>query len=466
MIWKYSPIRSEVNYMTNNQLVCERTTKERMDETLSEKISHAEATLDRIIGFINNSESKTGITLTMVGVMLTILFALSGENIMSMFNKASDDLGLITGAFLLLFCVSLVATLFGIYKLIKVLAPVLDAEERIGGDFENDSKIFFGRISSKNEEYSQYRDKLLNYSPEDYLNDLWSQIYINSKICTIKFDDFNIGLRVAIQVCCHRWQPLWRSVSLFLGDKMACYDFKEGKKRVNELLNQSEENAIRNRVPNDKDFHFDNGYHCWITSIFVDIRDSTALFKGKKSTVSRVIRCFTSEVIEILNTESSMKEIGIRGDCVYGVFSTPNKEDIIDVVEKAAYVNTAVKMLNALFEKKNIGPLAVGIGIATSQDLVVKAGREGSGINSKVWIGGAVVGASNLSKYGNRREYTDKPIVMSPTTYNNVEEIYFQKHGEKMKRWFAPVTLDKCPAYVCDLIMNPMDDWISGGMKN
>ena len=247
---------------------------------------------------------------------------------------------------------------------------------------------------------------------------------------------------------------------------MAYYDYKEGKNRVNELLNQPEENALRERIPNDKDFHFDNRYHCWITSIFVDIRDSTTLFQGKKSTVSRVIRCFTSEVIEILNTGSNMKEIGIRGDCVYGVFSTPTRNDVFDVLDKAFYVNTLMGMLNTLFEKKNIDPLTIGIGIATSQDLVVKAGREGSGINSKVWIGDAVVGASNLSQYGNKRGYANEPIVMSTLTYENVKDVCFEKHGEKMNGWFTHRVFDGVPAYVCGLIKTDMNNWIENGMKN
>jgi len=184
--------------MIDELSVCEHPTKERTEQILSDKISYAEATLDRTIGFINNSESKTGITLTIVGVILTVLFALSGENIMNMFSQTWDDFGLITGAFLILFCASLSASLFGIYKLIKVLTPMLNVKELEDEKFEKDSKIYFGRISKNNKEYSQYRDKLLNYSQEDYLNDLWSQIYINSKICATKFSNFYVGLRFAI----------------------------------------------------------------------------------------------------------------------------------------------------------------------------------------------------------------------------------------------------------------------------
>jgi len=244
------------------------------------------------------------------------------------------------------------------------------------------------------------------------------------------------------------------------------YDYRKGRERVNEILEQPNKNAVRNEVPNNKGFSFENGYHCRIASIFVDIRDSTTLFERKKSTVSKVIRCFTSEVIKILNTGSSVREIGIRGDCVFGVFSTPDDEDIYGIMERATYVNTLMNMLNALFEKKGIAPLKAGIGVATSQALVVKAGRKDSGINSKVWIGDAVVDASNLSSYGNKKGYTDKPIVMSPETYNAIKKTYFEKYGNEMKNWFTYETFDEIPAYVCNIVMNPMGDWINGGMDD
>ena len=35
---------------------------------------------------------------------------------------------------------------------------------------------------------------------------------------------------------------------------------------------------MTNRFPNDDSFTFSNGYYCWVTAIFVDIRNSSALF--------------------------------------------------------------------------------------------------------------------------------------------------------------------------------------------
>lgn len=184
--------------MNDDQCIRKCSKPGRTEQALFEKISHAEVTLDRTIGFINNSESKTGITLTMVGVILTIIFTLSGNNIMIMFNEVLNNPGPTTIAFIIIFSATLLATLYGIYKLINVLTPKLDAKEHEDGKFECDSRIFFGRIASGNERYSQFRNKMLDYSSEDYLNDLWSQIYINSNICKKKFRNFYIGLRVAI----------------------------------------------------------------------------------------------------------------------------------------------------------------------------------------------------------------------------------------------------------------------------
>ncbi|MGT0197658.1 hypothetical protein ACVNPZ_02830 [Staphylococcus aureus] len=47
-----------------------------------------------------------------------------------------------------------------------------------------------------------------------------------------------------------------------------------------------------------------------------------------------------------------MKEIGIRGDCVFAVYSTASKEEIFDVYQRAVYINTYLKMLNKLLDKK------------------------------------------------------------------------------------------------------------------
>lgn len=124
------------------------------------------------------------------------------------------------------------------------------------------------------------------------------------------------------------------------------YDYKKGKERVEEILD-NEISIIEGKIPSDegdKKFTFTNGYYSWVTAIFVDVRDSSKLFSKKglenKKKTAKLIRAFTSEIIEILRDAENLKEIGIRGDCVYAIYNTPNKKDELECALKTFYINT------------------------------------------------------------------------------------------------------------------------------
>lgn len=213
---------------------------------------------------------------------------------------------------------------------------------------------------------------------------------------------------------------------------MADYDYKAGKKRIKEILNNKLQVIENNKMPNNDNFTFSNAYYGWVTAIFVDIRNSTDLFsKDDKEIVSKMIRSFTSEVIEILRIGDILREIGIRGDCVYAIHTTPNKDDILEIMDKSFYINTFMKMLNKLLVEKGFSTISVGIGVSTAQELVVKAGRKNVGINNSVWIGDAVTKASNLSSLGNKNSY--KSIVLSNSTYINIIDLLVKRNGEKQE---------------------------------
>ena len=138
-------------------------------------------------------------------------------------------------------------------------------------------------------------------------------------------------------------------------------------------------------------------------AIFVDIRDSTSLMaKDDQEYVAKVVRSFTSEIIEILRGDDRERELGIRGDCVYAIYTTPYKSDVYEVFNKTAWINTYLNMLNALLRKHGYEKIKAGIGVALGNDHVIKAGRKGTGINSTVWMGEAVSKAAKLSSYGDK----------------------------------------------------------------
>lgn len=240
---------------------------------------------------------------------------------------------------------------------------------------------------------------------------------------------------------------------------MANYDYEKGKKRIEDILNNKLDVVEQNEVPSEEKFTFDNGYYSWVTAVFVDIRNSTDLFSNSnKENVSKIIRCFTSEIIEILREGTNLREIGIRGDCVYAIYSAPSKTDELEIADKVFYINTFMKMLNKLLSRKNLSTLKVGIGMSTAQELVVKAGRKGTGINNNVWIGEAVTKASNLSSIANKVNY--RPIAVSKLSYDNfIEEL--EKDNSKAKSWFTKEYDDTVGTYYsANIIKTSFDKWV------
>ena len=140
------------------------------------------------------------------------------------------------------------------------------------------------------------------------------------------------------------------------------YDYKEGKKKIEEILNNNTEIQKKEIPKDDSNFTYDNGIKSWIGSIFVDIVSSKKLIEGEKDiVVAKVLRSFTSEIISIMNSSNNARQIGVRGDCVYGVFSTPNQLDAYELLTIATYINCLIKMLNKLLTKKSFPNINVGI---------------------------------------------------------------------------------------------------------
>ncbi|WP_273708582.1 adenylate/guanylate cyclase domain-containing protein [Leuconostoc mesenteroides] len=254
------------------------------------------------------------------------------------------------------------------------------------------------------------------------------------------------------------------------------YDYKKGAQRVDEILNS--EIVIKNdseTLPkDDSKFSFSNGYYVWITAIFVDIRDSSQLFSQagleNAEETGKLIRAFTSEIIEILrlpNGDSDfLREIGIRGDCVYATFSTPLKSDILACADKTFYINTYLNMLNKKLVKLGKPEFKAGIGMASGQELVLKAGRDHTGINSKVWIGNAVNRASNLSSLG-QSEITSQRLFYSECAFHNFIAGLKQRNSDKdVDSWFTKYTDDSGNvSQHAGIIKTDFDSWIENEMN-
>lgn len=238
------------------------------------------------------------------------------------------------------------------------------------------------------------------------------------------------------------------------------YDYREGKKRIEEIIKNDLEIIENNRLPKSENLTFDNSYYSWISSIFIDIRKSSNLFKNEENeTISKIMKSFTSELIEIIRQNDCCREIGIRGDCVYSIYTTPRQEDFYDLFILSCYCNTYVLMLNEILKQNDFPKIKVGIGLGASRTLVIKAGRKHVGINDKIWIGDAVIDASNFSSIANNG-FNDV-ILMSSTFYSNLIG-----HDENQKKFLKWKNTEYGACYGGNVVMTEFRDWIKRGMSD
>lgn len=93
------------------------------------------------------------------------------------------------------------------------------------------------------------------------------------------------------------------------------YKIEDSASRMDDILDASDN---ENNIPSRDKLTFKNGYYVDVTSIFIDIVDSSKLTDGhnnKRPTLAKMYRCFLSECVAIMNSYTICKEININGDC-------------------------------------------------------------------------------------------------------------------------------------------------------
>ncbi len=235
------------------------------------------------------------------------------------------------------------------------------------------------------------------------------------------------------------------------------YDVDKSSERMDEILNASDNDYCdKDSIPARSDLTFKNGYYVKGSAIFIDIVGSSDMTdEHKRPTLAKMYRAFLSECVAIMNAEINCKEININGDCVWGVFDTPNKSDIDNVISVAAKLNSMIKILNYKLIKKKYSQISVGIGIDYGRALMVKAGYSGSGINDAIWMGDVVNSACHLCNKAGRNDR--KTIVISAIVYNNLNE-----HHQDL---FSSYSDGGVIRYEGDIINTNMNNWYKENCK-
>lgn len=237
------------------------------------------------------------------------------------------------------------------------------------------------------------------------------------------------------------------------------YNVEDSASRIDDILNASDNDYEdnKNTIPSRNHLTYKNGYYVSITALFIDIVGSSKLTDGhRRPTLAKMYRAFLSECVAIMNSWEMCKEININGDCVWGVFETPNKSDVDDVISVAAQLNSMIEILNYKLKKKKYDTISVGIGVDDGLALMVKAGYSGSGINDVVWMGDVVNTACHLANKAGREGR--KKIIVTEKVYSYLNDT----HKELFSSFIDDENVIR---YEGTIVRTKMDNWYKENCK-
>lgn len=164
-------------------------------------IESLEQSLDRVYMWIGNCDQKAGFLLATIGVIMTILFtsdfmkevkiAVIKPFLEYWGNQGDIEFCLLNFLFSICFAATIVLSIISAIYALRSISATIDSKKIISDNpnVVNKSFLFFQTIS-----FMTY-DEFKNHEGADYQLDLLSQIYINSKICTKKFESYQTALR-------------------------------------------------------------------------------------------------------------------------------------------------------------------------------------------------------------------------------------------------------------------------------
>ena len=146
-------------------------------------------------------QTKSSFVLTFLGVIVTIIFTsdIGHDMIATLHFRCADHISksnirnLISLVCAIAFCVSIIISIYQLYQTLCGRVNPIKYEQQ---GLQLESNIFFKTIQSRG--FSEYEIGTNSENEEQYLNDLNSQIYINSKIVESKFKHYNNSLKAIL----------------------------------------------------------------------------------------------------------------------------------------------------------------------------------------------------------------------------------------------------------------------------
>jgi hypothetical protein len=143
-------------------------------------------TLESVNGWINNMDTKASILLAYLAVIIGFVVS---NGLPDLFTQPAP----------ITFCY-IIKVVFVVIMYLSLLSSIVlflgTLTARIKGNNEKHSLLFFGEIAKNS--LNDYKSKILNRTEEELIKDVLEQVYINSKICTIKSKYYNIGVKLTL----------------------------------------------------------------------------------------------------------------------------------------------------------------------------------------------------------------------------------------------------------------------------
>lgn len=163
-------------------------------QTGNDQIEYALKTMDRTDAWINSCDNKLSVLLGVCGVVLTV--CITSESISKAYSFIKNIMLNMNDGWSYAFIVGcLVTVLFyvkAIYHIINALVARVDSDKFKQEQLRLQSNLFFGSISAK--KYEDFKKNFLEDTSEEILNDILSQVYINSSIAQTKHKHYNKSL--------------------------------------------------------------------------------------------------------------------------------------------------------------------------------------------------------------------------------------------------------------------------------
>lgn len=162
-----------------------------------EKIEKSLKKLEIINQWISNCDTKSSFIMTFLGVIITLILTseVGAEMMKTLTFHFTCNIDWITIKNFLSFNLTLfffVSISFTFYNIYKTLIGRIDSKVYAEQNLNTDSNLFFGNIASK--KFTDFENETNTESDAEYLNDINSQIFINSNIVTEKFKYYNKSL--------------------------------------------------------------------------------------------------------------------------------------------------------------------------------------------------------------------------------------------------------------------------------